>query len=362
MKIIIIGAGVAGLSIGWRLLQAGAEVTILERGQAGGGATWAAAGMLAPEAEMGEAPAEEAEFLRQSSKLWPSFAAEIEDISGQSVGYARSGEVLLGDDVAVMTAKAAANPALSFLEPSAVRARWPMLTGEYAGALWAPSEAHVDNRALGQALTVAFLRAGGTLKPVEAAVKILEITGGRAGGVATPFTRYSADAVLLAAGAWSAQVVEGVPITPVKGEMIALTPPRDAAFDFSGPVIWGPGVYLVPRHDRLLAGATVEERGFDTSLSPETAWRLHKRAAAVIPALAGWRLDEHWAGLRPASPDRLPLLGPLEMPGLFIASGQYRNGILFAPAIARLMADMLLGKAEPIAAFDPRRFAKGKAA
>lgn len=362
MNIIIIGAGVAGLSIGWRLLQAGAEVTILERGQAANGATWAAAGMIAPESEMGEAPVAETEFARLSSGLWPSFAAEIEEASGQDVGFSRSGALLLGNDAAAMTAKAAANPALSFLAPDAVRARWSMLTGEYMGALWAPGEAHVDNRALGQALTAAFLRAGGTLKPVEAAVKILEITGGRAGGVATPFTRYPADAILLAAGAWSAQIVEDVPVSPVKGEMIALMPPPDTTFDFSGPVVWGPGVYLVPRHDRLLAGATVEERGFDTSLSDEAAWQLHKRAAAVIPALASWHLVEHWAGLRPASPDRLPLLGPLEMPGLFVASGQYRNGILFAPAIARLMADMLLGKAEPIAAFDPRRFTKGKAA
>jgi glycine oxidase len=99
--------------------------------------------------------------------------------------------------------------------------------------------------------------------------------------------------------------------------------------------------------------------GFDTSLSEGVVRHLRGRAVAVIPALAHWRLDEHWAGLRPASPDGLPLLGPSHRPGLFIASGQFRNGILFAPAIARLMADMLLGKAEPIPAFDPRRFPPG---
>jgi glycine oxidase len=102
----------------------------------------------------------------------------------------------------------------------------------------------------------------------------------------------------------------------------------------------------------------MEEQGFDTSLSPAVPGRLRARAAALMPSLARWTLAEHWAGLRPRSPDGLPLLGPSAAPGLFIASGQYRNGILFAPAIATLMSDMLLGRAEPIAAFDPRRFDK----
>jgi glycine/D-amino acid oxidase-like deaminating enzyme len=142
--------------------------------------------------------------------------------------------------------------------------------------------------------------------------------------------------------------------------MIALAPPAAAPFDFAGPVVWGQGVYLVPRAGRVLVGATMSRSGFDTGLSRDAVRYLRGRAAAVIPALADWRLDEHWAGLRPGSPDGLPLLGPSRRPGLFIASGQYRNGILFTPAIARLMADMILGRAEPIPAFDPRRFLKDK--
>jgi glycine oxidase len=354
MNIVIIGAGVAGLSIGWRLRQAGADVTVLDRAQPAHGATWAAAGMLALAAELETSPPAEIEFALQSNSLWPSFAAEVEEAGGRAIGLARPGALLLGDDPVAMAGRAAADPALAFLTAEEVRARWPMLTGEYSGGLWAQGEAHVDNRALGQALTVAFLKAGGVLEPNEAVVNILS-HGGRAVGVATPFTRYPADAVVLAAGAWSGQVAD-VPVTPVKGEMIALTPPAGTSFDFAGPVVWGQGVYLVPRNDRVLVGATMARTGFDTTLSREAAHHLRGRAAAVVPALADWRLDEHWAGLRPGSPDGLPLLGPSHQPGLFIASGQYRNGILFAPAIARLMADMILGKAAPIPAFDPRRF------
>jgi glycine oxidase len=355
MNIVIIGAGVAGLSIGWRLCRAGARVTILERAQPAKGATWASAGMIALAAELETSPPEEVDFALLSNELWPDFVAEVEHASGQSVGFSRSGALLLGDDPSAMAKRAAADPALAFLAASEVRDRWPMLTGEYSAGLWAKEEAHLDNRALGMALVVAFVRAGGMLKPAEAAVNIL-YRAGRAVGVITPFKHYPADAVLLAAGAWSGQVAD-VPVTPVKGEMIALVPPSGMPFDFGGPVIWGEGIYLVPRQSgRLLVGATMARAGFDTSLSEGTVRDLRERAAAVIPDLARWRLDEHWAGLRPASPDGLPLLGPSRQPGLFIASGQYRNGILFAPAIAHLMADMLLGKADPIPAFDPRRF------
>lgn len=363
MNIVIIGAGVAGLSIGWRLLQAGANVTILERAQPGGGATWASAGMIALAAELETSPPAEVSFAHQSNDLWPSFAAELEEVSGHPIGFTRSGALLLGNDGAMLASRATADPALTFLTAEDVCSRWPMLTGEYSGGLWAPNEAHVDNRALGRALTIAFLKAGGVLKPTEAVVNIFDYQG-RIVGVSTPFTRYPADAVLLAAGAWSGQVAD-VPVTPVKGEMIALTPPPGEDFDFAGPVIWGPDVYLVPRPapdgGRLLVGATVEEAGFDTALTKGALATLRNRAVRVIPALARWKLDEHWAGLRPASPDGLPLLGPWgDKPGLFVASGQYRNGILFAPAIADLMAKMILGKAEPIAAFDPRRFNKDK--
>jgi glycine oxidase len=159
--------------------------------------------------------------------------------------------------------------------------------------------------------------------------------------------------VLVAAGAWSG-LLDGIPITPVKGEMIALSPPPGTPLP--GPVVWGAGVYCVPRHGRLLVGATVQEAGFDTSPTSEGRDRLRGGALRLMPALADWSLSDHWAGLRPKSPDGLPLLGPTVTQGLFVAGGQYRNGILFTPAIAQEMAELLLGRGAVIPAFDPRRF------
>jgi glycine/D-amino acid oxidase-like deaminating enzyme len=177
--------------------------------------------------------------------------------------------------------------------------------------------------------------------------------------VLTPYGRYQADAILIAAGAWSG-LLGDIPVVPVKGEVIALSPPGGAVLP--GPVVWGEGVYCVPRHHlgergQLLVGATVQEAGFDTW--PTTEARDHLRVAAqkLMPELKDWTLADHWAGLRPKSPDGLPLLGPTKTDGVFVAGGQYRNGILFAPAIAAEMADLLLGKGAVIPDFDPRRFA-----
>jgi glycine oxidase len=357
MKVVIVGGGVAGLAIGWRLLQAGAGVTVLERGQPGMGATWASAGMISVTAETAEAAVDESAFARESSNLWPDFTAELEHATGQGIGYSRTGALMLAQDTSALSAfqgRAAAEPGLTVLGTADLHARVPLLADGFAGALWAADEAHVDNRALGAALAAAVLRAGGTIAANEAAVRIVRHAG-RAALVETPFARYPADAVLVAAGAWTCLIEAGIPIRPVKGEMIALAAPPEASPP--GPVVWGGGIYAVPRGRRLLIGATVEEAGFDTSLTAAGRDGLRAAAEGIMPGLKDWSLDEHWAGLRPRAPDGLPLLGPAATPGLFVAGGQYRNGILFAPAIARRMADIILGRAAPIAAFDPRRFA-----
>ena len=353
MKVVIIGAGVAGLGIGWRLLQAGVSVTILERAQPGGGASWAAAGMLAVTAELEDAAEPERALALRASALWPSFAAELEAASGRSVFLNQGGALLLAGDAAELEVmRARAEDDLRIVDPAEAKALVPLL-GKSLGGLWSPKEAHVDNRALCEALTVAFLKAGGVLNRNEAAVRI-ETRGERVSAVLTPYGRHEADAVLVAAGAWSG-LLEEVPIVPVKGEVIALSPPKGAALP--GPVVWGEHVYCVPRHGRLLVGATVEEAGFDTGATE--AGRDHLRACAekLMPSLKSWTLSDHWAGLRPKSPDGLPVLGQTATAGLFVAGGQYRNGILFAPAIAGEMADLILGKASVIPEFDPRRFA-----
>ena len=351
MKVVIIGAGVAGLAIGWRLLQAGAAVTILDRGQPAQGATWAAAGMLAVTAELEEAGEAESAFALHSNTLWPGFAAEVEQVSGVGIGFVRGGALLLAGNAGELEAMRSRG---TVLDAAGARALVPMLADDVAGGLWAADEARVDNRALGEALTIAFLKAGGTLIPQEAAVTIEE-RGGTA-SVMTPYGRHYADAFVIAAGAWSGLLAD-IPITPVKGEIIALMPPADQPLP--SPVIWGNGVYLVPRESegekRLLVGATMREAGFDTSLSPQERDRLRANAQSLIPSLKDWTLADHWAGLRPKSPDGLPLLGLLRG-NIFVAGGQFRNGILLAPAIAEQMAGLVLGKNKINPAFDPGRF------
>jgi glycine oxidase len=357
VKVVIIGAGVAGLATGWRLRQAGAEVTILERTQPALGATWAAAGMIAVAGEMGGAQTPEAEFGQHSSALWPGFAAELEAASGHAVGYRRSGALMVARSAVEMAAFASWS-GVERLDAAQARAKEPMLAADIAGALWAPDEAQVDSRALGLALASAFVRAGGVLNLNEAAVRF-DIHGGRAVALHSPFHRYEADAFILAAGAWSG-AIGGVPpealppVKPVKGEMIAVA----ATAGYAPPrhVVWGNEVYLVPRADRVLIGATMADAGFDTSVTDAAADWLSARAIGLMPALATWEVVERWAGLRPASPDGLPILGQTSIKGLFAATGQFRNGILFAPALAENMSRLVLEHAPVIAAFDPRRF------
>ena len=357
MKIVIIGAGVAGLSIGWRLAQAGAEVTILERSQPGSGATWAAAGMIAVTAELLDAHAVEIEFARYSNALWPEFAEEVEAASDRVIGYSRSGALILAEDAAALArlAQPGGEPGLECWTPARSASLAPLVTGRRPGALWAPKEAHVDSRALGAALAIAFQRAGGKLHTNEAVVRI-ERRGGRAAIAHTPFGLYHADVFVLAAGAWSGLVeAELAPITPVKGEMIALAPPGRRR-RCRRPVIWGNGIYAVPRGER----SADRRDGGRGRLRHQPHRRGARRACApaaerLMPALKDWTLVDHWAGLRPRSPDGLPLLGPTALDGLWLAGGQFRNGILFAPAIAESLAAQLLGKAAPIPAFDPRR-------
>ena len=358
MKVVIIGAGVAGLGIGWRLLQAGCAVTILERTQPVSGATWASAGMLAVTAELEDATDAERALALRAQEQWPAFVADLEAVSGQSMYFNQDGALLLARDGAELKAM---RPRVlgdtRIVDGAEARALVPML-GESVGGLWSPHEAHVDNRALGAALTKAFLKAGGILNLNEAAVSLAP-----GPAVLTPYGRYDADAVVVAAGAWSG-LLEGVAIVPVKGEMIALEPPASAVLP--GPVVWGESVYCVPRPHSgasglLLVGATVQEQGFDTSLTDEARNRLQAAAIKLMPALKDWALADHWAGLRPKSPDGLPLLGPSGMEGVFVAGGQYRNGILFAPAIAEDMSDLVLGKGDVVPEFDPRRFSRRSA-
>lgn len=367
MKILIVGAGVAGLAIGWRLAQAGADIEVLERGRAGQGATWAAAGMLAPGAEIGAEPGPLAQFARESRNAWPSFAAELESASGCDIGFRQDGSLVVADNedrAGAIKEHAAKLKSLgqdvSWLRPQEMLAREPLLSSDLHGALYVADDAHVDNRALPEALRIALERTHARLRE-GCEVRSLIVDNNRLRGVVTQDGAIESDMVILASGAWltlvgglSADILPRV--TPVKGQMIAFEPPLATVLPKA--LLWSDEVYIVARRGRLFAGATVEDAGFNTSVTREARDTLVRATARLIPAVSQWRLAEIWAGLRPRASDGSPVLGQTAIEGLYVASGQFRNGILFAPLVAEIMRGIVLGERKSAgASFDPKRFA-----
>jgi glycine oxidase len=367
MKVMIVGAGIAGLAIGWRLAQAGAQVEIFERGTAGRGATWAAAGMIIAGGELEEGSADLARLARGARQLWPEFAAELESESGCTLDYSETGSLLVARDETSARALeqraariAASSGRAEWLARKELRKREPLLSLELHGALHVPEDARVDNRLAGEALRVALAKRNAVVHE-NTEVSGLTITDGRVRGIVCGGSTIGGDTIVVASGAWMNELhgTAGVlpPISPAKGQMICVRPPPDTKLP--RPLIGSDDVYVVPRGDRILIGATVEDVGFDTSVSREACDGLLSAAARIIPAVAAWRISQMWAGLRPRTPDGAPVLGETAVSGLFVAGGQYRNGILFAPAVADAMRRVVLNGeiASEIRAFDPRRFA-----
>jgi glycine oxidase len=367
--VVVVGAGVAGLGVGWRLAQAGCKVIVVERGEAGRGASWAAAGMLAAglETEPGEQPL--LELNRAGQRLWPAFRDELEAAAGMGIGYRGEGTLavaLTRDDAEQLRFsydfQRGLGIELEWLGGPAVRRLEPHLApGAVAGVL-SPHDHQVDNRRLALALRQAFLAAGGELREGRA-VAAIEVAGGRARGVVVDGALIEADVVLLAAGPWSAGI-EGLPpqarppVRPIKGQMLALR--MDKAAPLLRHVLWAPKIYLVPRDDgRLIVGATVEERGFDPDLTAGGLLALLEAAWRAVPAVEELPVDELWVGFRPGSRDDAPILGPTPVDGLVLATGQHRNGILLAPLIADTVSRCILEGRVPevIAPFGIDRFA-----
>jgi glycine oxidase len=373
-RLAVIGAGVMGLGIGWRLAQAGWRVDLYDRGKAGRGASWAAAGMLAAglEAEPGEAQL--LALNRQSQRLWPAFARELEAKSGVDLGYRDEGTLLLALDRDQLEElrftydfQRAAGVALEWLDGPELRRREPCLHPGLPGALYCAEDHQVDNRRLVEALRQLFLEAGGRLHEGRA-VEAVEIERGRVVGLRLAGEDgdaefLPAERVLLAAGAWSRQI-EGLPeamrppVRPVKGQLLALR--MDAAAPLLRHVVWAPKVYLVPRKDgRLVLGATVEERGFDDRLTAGGLLALLEPAWRALPGIEELAVEESWVGFRPGSRDDAPILGPSGIEGLSFATGHHRNGILLAPLTIDAMSRYLAtGELDPaIQPFGIERFA-----
>ena len=373
-KITVIGAGLIGLGIAWRLAQRDADVSVYDRGQAGQGASHAAAGMLAAcvEAEPGEQAL--VALCRNGQARWPAFADELEQASGLSVDLRCDGTLVVAptaDDRGRLQhqfdlQKQMGLP-VEWISPAELRRREPHLANA-AGAIWSPEDHQVDNRKVVTALRLAAERAGVTIHE-NALVTDIGVVNGRASHIMlADGSCFGADRIVLAAGAWSREIAglpaqARVPVRPVKGQMIALQ--MDAAAPLIDHVIWAPGVYLVPRRDgRLLVGATVEEKGFDKSLTAGGMLALLEAAWRVLPAIEELPIVEQWVGHRPGSRDDAPIIGPSPVEGLIYATGHHRNGVLLTPLTADVIAGLALnGVIDPIAQpFGLERFTRARAA
>lgn len=365
--ILIVGGGVIGLSIGWMLARGGESVTIVECDEAGRGASWVAGGMLAPNAEIGFEETELYDLNRESLRRWPEFVDELETDTGHDLDFRMEGTLTVADD---RDAAEALQRLYQFQRDEGLEVEWltgdeardiePFLAPRLAAAVYSPSDYQLDNRALVEALKTGFQTHGGTLhentlveaiEPDEKAPTVITEEGESIEG----------RQIIVAAGAWSRQI-EGLdaahrpPVRPVKGQMLELQ--MELPFDLEY-VVRGPDAYLIPKSDgRLLVGATSEEMGFDRDITAGGLYDLLKGAWEVVPGIYDLPVRDMWVGLRPASRDHAPLLGPSGAPGITVATGHYRHGVLLTPVtaqeITRFVQDGTVS--EWIEPFRPDRF------
>jgi glycine oxidase len=365
--VAVIGGGVIGLAIAWRAAQRGMTVTVLERDDVGAGTSRVAAGMIAPISEARPTEQPLLRFALSSSRAYPEFVAEVAEASGRDPGYLAMGTLAVArdrDEAEALERELAMRQSLGLPVrrrlASEARTLEPGLAPALRLALEISDDHAIDPRMLVPALAAAAERAGVELH-VGAVVEELSVGGGRVDGVVLAGgERVAAEQVLIAAGVWSGQLrglpeEAQVPLRPVKGQIMRLHDPAGPGLLTRALRI--PGAYVVPRGDgRYVLGATVEERGFDTTVTAGPLFELLRDAIELLPGLSELVLDELIAGLRPTTPDNAPMIGPGALAGLQWATGHYRHGILLAPATAELAVRCLLGE-EPPLALSPARFA-----
>lgn len=349
--VIAIGGGVIGLSLAWEVRKRGASVLVVERGELGGEASSAAGGMLAwcdP-----HLPAAAHGLAALSAKVYGEFVREIEDASGVRVDLRKFGSVVVDEGAPALFAEECRTlgaAELAEMEPG-------LRVGSRKTQWW--PEWSVDPRRLMAGLSAA-CRARGVEVLTGVEVSEVLVEQGRAGGVVIPDGKISGGAVVNCAGAWAAEVACGLevspsPMRPVKGQILAM--------DGGGIlrcVMRAPEIYLIPRSDgSVVVGATVEEVGFDKVVRLEAVDKLRRLALELVPGLEG--LKESWAGLRPATVDGLPVLGESSLPGYFVAGGHFRDGVLLAPATAKVMSGLIFGEDGGFEELSPKRFGVGEA-
>jgi glycine oxidase len=352
METLIIGGGVIGLSIARELKKRGVEkLTVLERGLVGREASWAAAGILAPQVEADT----DDEFFRlcfESNRMYAALADELFDETGIDVELNKNGTLYLAFDEVDEKEfdhrfqwQTTAGLDLERLDRSQVRALEPDVSDNVIGGLHFPDDGQVENRKLVDALAASAKLLGVDIREAIDVKSILSDQG-RVKGVETTQGSILADRVVITTGAWTSHIELGearlpVEVKPIRGQMICYRPQNVSIRH----VIYSRRGYLVPRADgRLLAGATAEDVGFDSAVTDDALRLLQDVAIEIAPRLAGSKVIDHWAGLRPYSVSGSPFIGPVtDVEGLFVAVGHFRNGILLTPITARIIADAVLG-------------------
>lgn len=342
---IIIGAGIIGLSLAIELNKRGLKVLVVEKGEPGREASWAAGGMLADFPL--EMPLALRDLAAASARMYPEFVLELEDESRMKIDLRDKGAIVFLEPAKLNSLRDAGGCQLegSYRLPQPLRELEPAfeLSGEVSKlATLFLQERCVDPRHLTAAAVAAAKRRGIDFSSGNPVVAV-EMVEGKAGGVRTTKSRFSSGIVVNCAGAWAGQITPlAFPTRPVKGQMLCVVMPQK---ELVRHVVRTPDVYLIPRSDgRMVIGATQEEAGFDKRTVPETIQKLRQAAVDIVPALAEARFLEAWAGLRPGTPDALPILSATATPGYFVATGHFRDGILLAPVTARVMGQVIAGE------------------
>ncbi|KMO14957.1 glycine oxidase ThiO [Methylobacterium platani] len=368
--VAVIGAGLIGLSVAWRLARAGLAVAVIERGRAGDGASLAATGMLAAAAEHEPGAEALSPLCLESQRLWHPFRDALEAESGLTIDYRREGTLVIAlgrDEVERLRFRhdLQRRDGLSaeWLSGPAVRAREPGLRPTVTAGLFCPEDHQVDPARVMAALRAAFRGAGGRL--VEGCtVTALAREGGRVAGIETTSGALRAGTVVLASGAWAGEgslVPDlALPVRPLKGQSMALQmTPRSGSLSH---VVWTEQVHMAPKGDgSLIVGATVEETGFDPHLTAGGLYALLEGARRALPGVEEMQVSGVWSGFRPTSDDDAPILGEA-LPGLVLAAGHHRNGYLLAPVTAEAVSTLILrGETLPVAApFGLARFTSAR--
>jgi len=349
--VLIIGGGIVGCACAYELTKRGASVTLLEYGKTGMQATNAAAGMLAPLTEAAAADAMLDTGLK-ALRAYPALVAELEQACGFDLEFRQDGILRVAfdeDDATALRRRCAWERELGFdvqwLDGPGCREVEPRISDRVIGGVLSPAEGTVGNQLVALALE-RVARAGGAGIRERAPVTRVKRSRGRVVSVDAGGETYSADTIVLAAGARSGQLASkmgiALPVFPVRGQMIALG-------GMSCPIgrtVWGPNGYLVPRANGLVfAGATVENVGFRRRTTKRGVRAMRAVSVELVPQLAAAKVHFEWAGLRPATPDALPVLGPIPGTNVVSATGHYRNGILLGPTTGAWIATGIAGGA-----------------